>query len=182
MRELSLHIMDIVENGISAGATLISISIIEDKRKNRMEITIRDNGRGMSENGLQKVLDPFYTSRKTRRVGLGLSLFKEASRRCEGDFHITSKEGEGTLVRADFKLDHIDLAPLGDMAASLTSLIIGNPGVDFVCTHKTDDSTFHLDTREIKTELEDVPITHPDVIRYLTETIREGLNTKVSGL
>jgi anti-sigma regulatory factor (Ser/Thr protein kinase) len=175
VRELSLHIMDIVENGIAAGATSVDIAVNEDRKGNRLEITIRDNGRGIPASLLEEVLNPFYTTRTTRRVGLGLSLFREASRRCEGDFHIRSGEGEGTEVYASFKRDHIDLAPFGDIAGSLTSLIMGNPDVDFVYRHDVDGESFHLDTRDVKHELEDVPIYHPDVIRYLTRFIRESL-------
>lgn len=172
---MSLHIMDVVENGVAAGATLIDIGVAEDRKRNRLEITIKDNGRGIPADLLEQVLNPFYTTRTTRRVGLGLSLFREASRRCEGDFHIKSREGEGTEVYASFKRDHIDLAPFGDIAGSLTSLIMGNPGVDFVYSHDADGELFQLDTRDVKQGLEDVPIHHPDVIQYLTRFIRESL-------
>ncbi|MBN1104411.1 MAG: ATP-binding protein [Deltaproteobacteria bacterium] len=175
MRELSLHILDIMENSVGAGATLIDLAVIEKSRENLLEIRIRDNGRGMSPEMLKEVADPFFTTRTTRRVGLGLSLFQEASRRCEGDFHIQSREGEGTEVTASFRRDHIDLAPMGDMGRSLTSLIMGNPWVDILYTHEVDGRVFSLDTREVKKELEDVPVNHPEVIRYLTEVIRDGI-------
>jgi hypothetical protein len=167
--------MDVVENGIAAGATLIDITVAEHREENRVEIRIKDNGRGIPAHLLEQVLNPFYTTRTTRRVGLGLSLFREASRRCEGDFHIQSKEGEGTEVYASFRRDHIDLAPFGDIAGSLTSLIIGNPGVDFAYRHDVDREFFQLDTRDVRQELEDVPIHHPDVIRYLMRFIRDSL-------
>lgn len=118
-------------------------------------------------------MDPFFTTRTTRRVGLGLSLFREAARRSEGDFELRSREGEGTEVRATFQLDHIDRPPLGDMAGTLVSLIAGNEYVDYVYTHVIDDRRLELDTREIREELEDVPIHHPEVIRYLRQTIRD---------
>lgn len=118
-------------------------------------------------------MDPFFTTRTTRRVGLGLSLFREAARRSEGDFELRSQEGEGTEVRATFQLDHIDRPPLGDMAGTLTSLIVGNEDVDYVYTHVIDDRSLELDTREIKEELEGVPIHHPEVIRYLRQILRD---------
>jgi anti-sigma regulatory factor (Ser/Thr protein kinase) len=173
VRELSLHIMDIVENGVAAGATQVHICVVEDTASDLLRISIRDNGRGIPEGRLDQVLDPFFTTKTTRRVGLGLSLFREASRRCDGEFAIRSKEGEGTEVSASFRLDHIDLAPLGDMASTMTSLIMGNPGVDFSYTHERDGKEFRIDTREIKGGLEDVPITHPEVIKSLGESIRE---------
>ncbi len=175
MRELSLHIMDIVENSVAAGATQIRIALVEDSTKNLLRIAIKDNGRGIPEDRLDQVFDPFYTTKTMRRVGLGLSLFREASRRCDGDFTLRSQEGEGTEVSASFRLDHIDLAPLGDMASSMTSLIMGNPEMDFSYTHERDGRWFQIDTREIKEGLEDVPITHPVVIKTIGESIRESL-------
>jgi anti-sigma regulatory factor (Ser/Thr protein kinase) len=174
VRELSLHVMDIVENGVAAGATLIEIGIVEHRKGNRFGMTIKDNGRGIPEDMLDRVIDPFYTTRTTRRVGLGLSLLREAARRCDGDFRMTSKEGEGTKVYASFRLDHIDLAPLGDMAGSMMSLVMGNPDVDFVYTHDVDGKVFRLDTREVKAGLDGLPITHPEVIMYIGDSIRES--------
>ncbi|MCJ7596014.1 MAG: ATP-binding protein [Desulfobacterales bacterium] len=175
MRELSLHIMDIVENGLSAGADLIQVSVAEDRKEKRLRIAVKDNGRGIPQDLLQRVLSPFYTTRTTRRVGLGLSLFREAARRCEGEFHLASKEGEGTEALATFRLDHIDLAPLGDMAGSLTSFIMGRPDVDFVYTHELDGKVFRMDTREVKKELDGLPINNPKVIRHLAAFIRESV-------
>jgi anti-sigma regulatory factor (Ser/Thr protein kinase) len=175
VRELSLHIMDIVENSVAAGATRVRISVVEHTSRNLLRISIRDNGRGIPEHQLERVLDPFYTTKTTRRVGLGLSLFREASRRCDGEFTIRSKEGEGTEVSASFRLDHLDLAPLGDMASSMTTLIMGNSEVDFSYSHERDGKEFQIDTREIKGGLEDVPITHPEVIKTIGESIRESL-------
>ncbi len=136
-------------------------------------MTISDNGRGIPEERLLEVLDPFFTTRTTRRIGLGLSLFKEATRRCEGEFDLRSKEGEGTEVRAVFRLNHIDLPPLGDMAGTMITLIAGNQGVDFHYSHSVDDERFDLDTRAIREELDDVPIHHPEVIGYLAGAIRD---------
>ena len=176
MRELSLHILDIVENGLRAGAKLIDININEDREKNRLNIEIRDNGHGLSEEMLQKVLDPFFTTKTTRRVGLGLSLLRESCKRCDGEFNIISKEGVGTEVHASFRLDHIDLAPMGDIAGTMISLIIGNPDNDFNYTHEVNGEKFELDTRDIKKELDGLPINHPDVIRFLTKGIRDSLS------
>ena len=175
MRELSLHIMDVIENGIAAGASLITLKISEDHKNNLLQVTIIDNGCGIPEELMDRVMDPFYTTRTTRRVGLGLSLFREASRRCEGEFHIESKVGKGTEVCATFQLDHIDMAPLGDMAGSITCLIMGNPEVDFVYVHKADNRLFEIDTRHIRQELEDLPMNNPKVIRYLTDSIDKFL-------
>lgn len=175
MKELSLHIMDVVENGITAGADLITLKISEGRKNNLLTIVITDNGSGIPENILEKVMDPFYTTKTTRRVGLGLSLFREASKRCNGEFNISSREGEGTEISASFQLDHIDMAPVGDMAKSLSCLIMGNPEVDFLYSHEVDGKSFQIDTRDIREELNDIPITNLEVINYITQAISDSM-------
>lgn len=175
MRQISLHIMDIAENGIVAGADLIILKIIESRAKNLLEVFISDNGRGIAPELIKRVTDPFFTTRTTRRVGLGLSLLKEAAKRCGGEFHIRSEGGKGTEVSASFMLDHIDLAPLGDMGGSFTYLVMGNPGIDFVYSHEIDGKSFEMDTRDLRKELEDVPVNHPKVLKYISDTIKVSL-------
>jgi hypothetical protein len=175
VRELSLHVMDIAENGIAAGATLIEILVVEDNKGNQLLMTVKDNGRGIPPDLQAKVIDPFYTTRTTRRVGLGLSLLREAAKSCDGDFQLSSREGEGTEISASFRLDHIDLAPLGDMASSMVSLIMGNSDIDFVYTHDVDGKVFQVDTRKLKEELDGLPLIHPEVVRYLSSSMKESL-------
>jgi len=175
LRELSLHIMDIVENSLGAGASLIEVSVLEDRSAKRLEIRVKDNGRGIPAHLLAAVTNPFFTTRTTRRVGLGLSLLKEAAKRCNGEFAVRSTEGEGTEVCATFERNHIDLAPMGDVGGSLTGLMLGNPEVDFLYRHEVDGRAFILDTREVKRELEDVPIDRPEVIMHLCRMIRESV-------
>ena len=170
--------MDIAENAVAADATLIEIGVMEDKRGDWVRIRVKDNGKGIPAELIENVADPFYTTRTTRRVGLGLSLFREASRRCGGSFEIRSKKGEGTEVLGSFRRNDIDRAPLGDMLSSLVSLIIGNPGVDFVYHHDVDGRAFHLDTREVKQTLDGLPIHQPEVIKFLKEFLLESL-TKI---
>ena len=176
MRELSLHILDVVENGITAGGNCIWIEVEEDLKADQLKIVIRDNGHGMPVEKMQNINDPFITSRTTRRVGLGLSLLAAAAERCEGTLRVGSAPGEGTEVEATFRHSHIDRAPLGDMAATVTTLIIGNPGIDFVYSHLIDGREFSLDTREIRAEMEDLSLSDPVVIHHLTESIRSSLN------
>ncbi len=175
VRELALHILDVAENGVNAGADLIRIKVSESGKDNLITISVKDNGRGIPKDMLDKVVDPFYTTRTTRRVGLGLSLLKEAARRCDGNFSLESEEGRGTEVRACFRRNHIDLAPLGDIPGSIISLILGNPGVDFVYEHEIDGRAFMMDTRDVKRELEGVDITHPEVIGFLRQFLAEGI-------
>ncbi|QTA87409.1 ATP-binding protein [Desulfonema magnum] len=173
MREIALHIMDIAENGITAGAACVHILVHEARSENWLKIEIRDDGEGIPSDMLNKVTDPFVTARTTRRVGLGLSLLKTAAERCEGDFAILSEPGKGTRITATFRYDHIDRAPIGDMAGSVSMLIMGNPDVDFVYTHTVDASIFTMDTREIRRELGEDTLADPSVIIQLTQSIRK---------
>ncbi|MCL5962243.1 MAG: ATP-binding protein [Chloroflexi bacterium] len=175
MRELSLHILDVVENSIRAGATSIAIFIEEDEQADRLTIGIQDNGEGMDEEFVKRVLDPFVTSRTTRRVGLGLSLFAAAARRCEGDLTIESQRGKGTTVTAVFRRSHIDRAPLGDLRGTLVGLMVANQQIDFTYTHVIDGRQFVLDTREIKAELGDISISNPAVLNWLGDYLDENL-------
>ena len=167
--------MDITENGITAGADLINIRVNEAQTANRLEIIIQDNGKGISPDHIVHVTNPFVTSRTTRRVGLGLSLFKATAEHCDGEFKIESELGRGTCVTASFRYDHIDRAPVGDMAATIMVLIAGNPAVDFVYEHVVNGKAFDLDTRELKRDLQCLNLTDPAVIHHLTQTIRNHL-------
>ena len=175
MRELSLHILDIAENGITAGADCIQILINEAPDKDLLTIVIEDNGHGMPAEKLQKPSDPFITSRTTRRVGLGLSLLAAAADRCDGKLKIETEAGRGTRIEATFRYNHIDRAPVGDMAATITTLIMGNPQVDFVYTHIIDSKDFVLDTRELKADTQDQSLTDPVLIYHLTQSIRKSI-------
>lgn len=175
MLELSLHILDMVENSIRAAANLVRIAVEEDPAANRYVLQITDNGSGMSEEVRKKALDPFFTSKKVRRVGLGLPMLAEAAERTGGSFLLESETGKGTRVRAEFGFDHIDRQPLGKITGTLIALVIGNPQMDFIYEHKKNGRAYLFDTREIKEQLEDVPINHPEVLRFLRENIQDGL-------
>ncbi|MGB9812561.1 MAG: ATP-binding protein [Thermovenabulum sp.] len=177
MKELSLHILDIVENSINAGATEVEIQIVEDNKQNLMTITIVDNGKGMDEKMLEKVLDPFFTTRTTRKVGLGLPLFAQAAKMAGGDLKITSKIGLGTKVEATFIKNHIDLQPLGNMAETLVTLCALYPNVDFIYKHLVDDRSFVFDTKEIKERLKDVPINNPLVLGFIKDYVESNLKS-----
>lgn len=174
MREIALHIMDIAENGIGAGADCIHILVDEAVRENQLKIEIQDNGRGIPPDILEKVTDPFVTSRTTRRVGLGLSLLKTAAERCEGAFAIDSEVGKGTRTTATFRYDHIDRSPVGDMAGSVALLIAGHAEIAFVYTHIINGKDFVLDTREFEKETGLSPA-DPMVNFHLTKSIRNAL-------
>ncbi len=175
MKELSLNILDITENSVKAEATLIEILLTE--QENTLEISIRDNGKGMSQEIVRSVTDPFYTTRTTRRVGLGIPLFKFAAEQTGGSISIESRErkdgieNHGTTVTARFYTDHIDFTPLGDVISTLVTLIQGHPATDFVFVHKTGGGTVELDTRVLRGVLEDTPLDTFEVLIWIKENL-----------
>ncbi len=175
MRELSLHILDIIQNSIEAGASEVSLVIREDPEEDVFRITITDNGRGMSPEMVETVKDPFVTTRTTRKVGLGIPLFYTASRQTGGDLEIQSTLGLGTEIRVHFRRSHIDRAPLGDIAATVTTVLGGHPDLGFVYRHRFRDRVFELNAAEIRAGLEDVSLSHPMVLGWIREYIQEGL-------
>lgn len=177
MKELALHILDVAENGIAAGADRLEITIEESRRANRMVIVIEDNGRGVPPDIMGRITDPFYTTRTTRRVGLGLSLFENTANQCDGALKIESEPGGGTRVTASMAYDHIDRPPLGDMASTLMTLIYGNPDVALVCRYRADDTEVVVDTEETRKKFDSRPITDQDVFRHIMKQM-EQLKTK----
>lgn len=185
MRELSLHILDILQNSAEAGATRVELSISEDLAADRLTIEVRDNGRGIAADKLPHVFDPFYTSRKTRHVGLGLPLLKAAAERCDGDATITSAAGVGTTLTVTFRHSHLDRAPLGDMTGTLLSFVLGG-ACELRYVHRVigrlgergsggaGEREFAFDTAEIRAELGDAPLAHPDVREWLRQFIAQG--------
>ena len=173
MRELSLNVLDVVQNSLTAGANLIEIEVVESVSDATLLICIRDNGKGMDDEVLKQVVDPFYTSRTTRKVGLGIPLFKMASEQSGGSFSIESKPGTGTEVKALFKTDSIDFVPLGDICQTVEILINMNPKLDFVFTHRKNDREFCVDTRELREILGDVPLNDIDVIMWIRSHLKE---------
>ncbi len=149
MEDLSLHILDVVENSIEANASKIEIKIIEEKSRDLLVIEIKDNGRGMNKETINKVLDPFYTTRTTRKVGLGLSLLAQAAKESNGNFEINSKVGEGTVVKASFQYSHIDCKPIGNMNDTIVTLIISHPEINFIYEYQNEKGNYILDSNEI---------------------------------
>lgn len=178
MKELSLNILDIAENSVKAKATLTEISITEEGDLLTLKIT--DDGCGMTEEILKTVTDPFYTTRTTRKVGMGIPLLKLEAELTGGSLEIVSKhvseypEEHGTIVTATFYKNHIDCTPLGDVVSSITTLIQGHPDTDFLFTHKTEEREVNLDTRELREVLgADVPLNTYDVIKWIEDCLNE---------
>ena len=177
MKEISLNILDITENSVKAGATLTEITVLETD--DTLTLKIVDNGYGMTEEILRGVTDPFYTTRTTRKVGLGLPLLKLAAEQTGGRMDITSKHIDeyplehGTQVVAVFYKSHIDYTPLGDVISTVVTLIQGHPDTDFLFIHKINEKCIELDTRELRTVLEDVPLNTYEVIVWIKENLKE---------
>lgn len=183
MKELALHILDLAQNSIDAGANLIEILVNEDLENDLLIITLKDNGCGMEDEQAQRVKDPFVTSRTSRKVGLGIPLMLAACQRCEGDLTIKSQKNVGTQLIATFKHSHIDRVPIGNMTETMVSLVMTEPNIDFIYIHKVNQEEFKFDTREIKQTLgEGIPLTEPDVIDWIKGYIDEGLSNLRGGV
>ncbi len=174
MNDLSMHILDILQNSISAGSLLTYLIIKADTSKDLLTLEIIDNGKGMDEDQVAKLEDPFFTSRTTRRVGMGIPLLKQTATQSGGDVIVHSKLGEGTKVFASFKLTNIDRPPLGDVANAVILTVAANPEIDFVYEHELDGNNYIFDTREIKEVLDGVPLNDTSVMKYLEEMIKEN--------
>ncbi len=172
MQEISLNILDVAQNSISAKASLVSILV--DTVDKMMTVTIEDNGCGMTAEQVKSVTDPFYTTRKTRSVGLGVPLFKMSAEMSGGEFEIKSEVGKGTVVKAVFDTSSVDCMPLGDINATVSSLIQLNPDIDFRYRRSVDSKEFELDTRQLREVLLDVPLNAPEVTVFIADYLKEN--------
>ena len=178
MNELSLYILDLVQNSVSAGAANVGITIVISDGEDLLEIVIEDDGCGMSEEFLAKVISPFTTTRKTRKVGLGIPMIKELCELCEGEFGIESKVGEGTRLTLRFRKTNIDLPPMGSLADTMVTLVNGSPEKpDFRLMYVNNGEEFEFDTKQIRQLLEGVPLDTPDVLTWIREFVIEGIET-----
>ena len=176
MTELSLNILDITENSVKAGSKLTEITVEAKVSDNSLRVIIDDKGCGMSEEQVKKVIDPFYTTRTTRKVGLGVPFFRESALSTGGSFDIKSKQGVGTTVTAVYRLDHIDRMPMGDICATIHTLVVMHDDVDFIFNYSLDDNGFRMDTREFREILGDISFKEPEVSNYIKEYLKENIN------
>ena len=181
MKDLSLHVLDLAENAVKAGAGSIAIDIVDDLPGDRLSITIQDDGCGMSPAMVERVQDPFVTSRTTRKVGLGIPLFKQGCLDTGGTFRLSSQQGVGTVISGTYVRSHLDRPPMGDMAGSILTLVLANPDMDLRYRHTVGEETFEFDTAEIRAQLEDVPLDTPEVQLWLMDYLSEGINTLYGG-
>jgi len=181
MREIALHLLDIAENSVAADAHTIHLTVCEDLHHDRLTASVTDDGRGMDAEMVAKVVDPFVTSRTTRKVGLGIPLFKAAAEACNGGLMIQSELGKGTRLEVEFQHSHIDRMPLGDIASTLLTLIVAYANIRWIFHYTAvpangvQPEEFTLDTQALLSELGDIPLSEPVVLAFLRETIESGI-------
>ena len=181
MRELTLHILDLVQNTIEAGATRAKLEIAEDERADSLVIRVTDNGRGMDEKLKNSVTDPFTTTRTTRKVGLGLPLIDMSTKQCGGYLKIDSKQGEGTTVEAMYRRSHLDRPPMGNLVDTIKTILVGNPNFQFIYDHKVNDREFTFSSAEIAEILDGVDFSNPEVLIWLQEFLTEHIANLYEG-
>ncbi len=176
MRDLSLHILDLAQNSLAAGATCLTLAIIRERAKDVLRIQLADNGRGMDPETCENVLDPFFTTRTTRRVGLGLPLAAMTAERTGGRLVLRSAPGEGTTVELEYRLSHWDCPPEGDLAETLRVLVGGLGETRLLFSYECDGRRFSLDTQQLVVELGEAAwLADPQVLAWLAEYVRDGL-------
>lgn len=176
MQNLSMHVLDIAANSVRAKATKVSVAVVDSELRNQIKITVSDNGCGMNEEMCRKVQDPFFTSRTTRKIGLGVPFFKELSEQCGGEFSLKSKEGAGTEISASMQRDHWDTPPMGDIGDAVMIAATTDCSVHFIFTYQNDAGCFVFDTDEIKVILGDeVSIADAEIMLWCKDYINQGI-------
>ncbi len=182
MREIALHLLDIAENSVAADSKNISVHVHEDLFHDRLSASVIDDGRGMDAETVQRVQDPFYTTRTTRNVGLGIPLLKLAAEQAEGSFSLQSEPGKGTWLEAEFRHSNIDRMPLGDIASTFLTLLISHPQIDWTFLYRLTDKNeksndFLFESAELKSALGDISLTEPEVLTFVRGMIEEGIES-----
>ena len=172
MEDISLHILDIAENSVNAGAKKVEVSIKEDKAADRFTLRIEDDGKGITA---KKIADPYFTGKTGKKFGLGIPLLAQAARECDGRISIDSRKPRGTSITADFRMSHADMKPLGDVGSTIAVLACGHPETDFMVRYERDGSEFSLDTGQLREKLGGVPLFAPMVFKYIKDEINEGI-------
>ncbi len=177
MRELALHLLDIAQNSVAAGARNITVTVDENSWRDRLTLSVADDGKGMDAALVARVTDPFVTTRTTRQVGLGIPLLKEAAEACNGGLQIASTVGQGTQVTVEFQRSHIDRMPLGDLAGTMLTLVVSDPLIHWTLRYRVDEREFVFDDAPLKTELGAVPLTEPAVLAFVREMLEQGIKS-----
>ena len=181
MKEISLNILDILQNSIDAGSCAIRLAILEDSARDALEIEVADNGKGMDAATAASALDPFMTGNPKKRVGLGLPLLREQARCCEGDLTLSSAPGKGTTVRVWFKRSHIDRMPMGDLAGTMATALATHQEIEFSYNHKFDGRGFSVTSAHLREALDGLPLSMPPVFRSITEFLQNNIDKLYGG-
>ena len=181
MQELSLNVLDIAQNSVRANATEIGIEVAESETADSLSITITDNGCGMTQEQVNRVVDPFYTTRTTRKVGLGVPFFKMAAEMAGGTFSIDSTPGKGTTVKATFVRSHIDRMPLGDMPQTICCLMCMNESINVLYTYRFNNRTFEISSAQFREILDGVPLGTPQIMQFIGEYLKENMDALQNG-
>jgi hypothetical protein len=176
MKELSLNVLDIIENSVNAHAENIDLIICENTGDDVLTITVSDDGRGMDAELLEKACDPFATTNTRKKVGLGLPLLKEEAEMCGGRLTITSKPGQGTVVSASFVNSHVDRPPIGDITGTVTAVIAMHPGMNFSYSHTFDGRTFTVTTMQLREIMDPVPLNDPAILKGIQNYVQSNLD------
>ena len=182
MQDFAMHILDLAHNSIRANAKTLDLRILEDPNNDRFEVELRDDGCGMDEDMLKKARDPFYTTRTTRKIGLGIPLFEGTATQCQGEFTLRSVVNQGTRISASMKYSHIDRPPLGDLGLTVAMILQANPKMRFRLDYTYEKQKFRLDSEEIQATLgDDVTIDEPEILLFIQDYVREHIKTLQQG-
>jgi anti-sigma regulatory factor (Ser/Thr protein kinase) len=175
VEDICFHLVDLVQNSVAAGADEIRLNIVESRDKDTLTIEVADNGRGMDEQTLEKVQDPFFTTKGFKKVGLGIPLLKATAQICRGDFKISSHVGRGTEVKASMQRSHLDCPPLGNLEETLLSLLVSLDRVNLQFFYNSDRGEFSISSSAIRRQVGELHFSHPEVYQFLRDYIHEGL-------
>jgi hypothetical protein len=175
VEDICFHIVDMVENSVAAGADTIDVLIFESVKENLIRLEVRDNGRGMDRKTVENAMDPFYTTKEFKKVGLGIPLLKASAQVCHGDLRIESRPGEGTTIRAWMEKGHIDCPPLGNVTETILGLLVSFDDRNLRFVYQNDLASFSLSTAEIRRQAGDLHFSHPDIFRFLKRYLNEKL-------
>ncbi len=176
VEDLCFHIVDMVQNAVAADARRVTVRIRESRAADKLELEVRDDGRGMDADTIAKAQDPFFTSKSFKKVGLGIPLLKATAQVCRGDFAIDSRVGEGTVIRAQLQRQHLDCPPLGDLAECMLQLLVSMDGLDLRFVYQTDEGEFEISSSQIREQVGGLHFSHPEVYRFLKDFLRENIS------
>lgn len=176
IEELDMHLLDLVQNAFTAGASDVDVKVLCDDEADRLTLVVADNGRGMDERTVQAVRRGYYSSKSSKSVGLGIPLLRETAEHCNGRFHIESLPGRGTTVVAEFQHSHVDLPPFGNLAATFLSILVTADARSVTISYRCHDKELEIDTAKLSNLLGDVPLQHPEVVQFLKAYIEERIH------